>query len=115
MRTTWLALGLTAGLAAIGPGIAGAQLQGKQVVIGVGAPLSGGAATFGVEMKQAVELAIEEANAAGGVLGATVAAEVANDEASAAKGEASAREFCDNPAVLAVVGHVNSGVTVAAS
>jgi len=92
-----------------------AQLAGQTVTIAVAGPLSGGAATFGVEMKQAVDLAIEEANAAGGILGATVAAEVANDEASAAKGEASARGFCDNPAVLAVVGHVNSGVTVAAS
>src|SRR5215831_10472263 len=108
MRTTWLALGWLAGLALGAPAMVEAQLQGKQLVIGVGAPLSGGAATFGVEMKQAVELAIEEANAAGGILGATVTAEVTNDEASAAKGEASARGFCDNPAVLAVVGHVNS-------
>ncbi len=43
-----------------------AQLKGHMIRIAIGAPLSGGAASFGVEMKQAVELAIEEQNAAGG-------------------------------------------------
>ncbi len=92
-----------------------AELQGKTILVGVGAPLSGGAATFGVEMRQAVEMAIEEKNTAGGVLGARLAAEVADDEANSQKGEAVARKFCENPAVLGVVGHVNSGVSIAAS
>ncbi|HET9925735.1 MAG TPA: hypothetical protein VFS98_16600, partial [Methylomirabilota bacterium] len=51
-----------------------AQLQGQVLRIGIGAPLTGGAATFGVEMKNAVELAIEEQNGAGGVLGARLEA-----------------------------------------
>jgi branched-chain amino acid transport system substrate-binding protein len=92
-----------------------AQLAGKTIVIGIGGPLSGGAATFGVEMKQAVELAVDEQNAAGGVLGATLAVDVGNDEADATRGTAVARRFCDTPGVLGVVGHVNSGVTIAAS
>jgi branched-chain amino acid transport system substrate-binding protein len=40
---------------------------------------------------------------------------VADDEASNAKGEAVAKGFCDQAATLGVVGHVNSGVTIAAS
>src|SRR5213593_4774276 len=36
---------------------ASTQLQGQTIRIAIGAPLTGGAATFGVEMKQAVELA----------------------------------------------------------
>ncbi len=94
---------------------AGAQLAGRTIRIGVGGLLTGGAATFGVEMKQAVELAIQEQNAAGGLLGATLAAEVADDGASADKGRQVAQGFCADSTVLGVVGHVDSGVTIAAS
>src|SRR5579864_8675718 len=94
---------------------ASAQLEGKDIHLGIGGPLTTGAATFGVEMRQAVELAIAEKNAAGGILGATLVPDAVDDGADAAKGEAAAQHFCDDPADLAVVGHVNSGVTIAAS
>jgi branched-chain amino acid transport system substrate-binding protein len=94
---------------------AAAQLQGQTIRIAIGAPLTGGAASFGIEMKNAVELAVEEQNAAGGVLGARVEARVADDEASDAKGQAVSTGFCGDPTVLAVVGHVNSNVSTSAS
>jgi len=94
---------------------AAAQLQGQTIRIAIGTPLTGGAASFGIEMKNAVELAVEEQNAAGGVLGARVEARVADDEASDAKGQAVATGFCGDPTVLAVVGHVNSNVSTSAS
>src|SRR5215471_21146026 len=92
-----------------------AQLAGQEVRIGIGGPLTTGSATFGIEMRQAADLAVAERNAAGGVLGAKVAAVALDDEASNARGEAVARQLCDDPAVLGVVGHVNSGVTIAAA
>jgi branched-chain amino acid transport system substrate-binding protein len=92
-----------------------AQLAGQEIKIGIGGPLTTGSATFGVEMRQAVELAVTERNAAGGLLGAKVAAVALDDEASNPRGEAVARQLCDDPAVLAVVGHVNSGVSIAAA
>lgn len=106
---------LLAGLLAAWSGPATAQLQGQVIRIGIGTPLTGGAATFGVEMKNAVELAIEEQNGAGGVLGARLEAAVFDDEASDAKGQAGAAALCQDPAVLAVVGHVNSNVSITAS
>jgi branched-chain amino acid transport system substrate-binding protein len=93
---------------------AAAQLAGTEMRIGVGGPLTTGSATFGIEMRQAVDLAVAEKNAAGGIAGARVVAVAADDAADNARGEAVARAFCDDPAVLAVVGHVNSGVTIAA-
>ncbi len=93
---------------------ASAQLAGQEIHIGIGGPLTTGSATFGVEMRQAVDLAVAEKNAAGGVLGAKVVADAADDKADAAEGEKVAKSFCDGPA-LGVVGHVNSGVTIAAS
>jgi len=92
-----------------------AQLQGQTIRLGVGAPLTGGTASFGVEMKNAVELAVEEQNAAGGVLGARVETRAFDDEASDVKGQAEAALLCQDPQVLAVVGHVNSNVSIAAS
>jgi branched-chain amino acid transport system substrate-binding protein len=94
---------------------AAAQLQGQTIRIAIGAPLTGGAASFGIEMKHAVELALEEQNAGGGLLGARVEARVVDDEASDARGQAVATSLCGDPTVLAVVGHVNSNVSISAS
>lgn len=102
------------GIAApIGP--ATAQLAGKEIHIGVAGPLTTGSAGLGVEQRQAVELAIDEKNAAGGILGAKVVSDVVDDAADIPKGEAAAKHFCDDAGDLGVVGHVNSGVTIAAS
>jgi branched-chain amino acid transport system substrate-binding protein len=92
-----------------------AQLADSDIKVGIGGPLTTGSATFGIEMRQAVDLAVAERNAAGGLLGHRVVAVAADDQASNPKGEAVAKLFCDDPAVLGVVGHVNSGVTIAAS
>src|SRR6516165_3662130 len=109
---------LTIGLLLLAPDAmngARAQLSGQEIKIGIGGPLTTGSATFGVEMRQAVDLAVAERNAADGLHGARVVAAALDDEASNPRGEAVAKAFCDDPAVLGVVGHVNSGVTIAAS
>ena len=79
---------LLVGLLAARSDLAGAQLQGQVIRIGIGAPLTGGAASFGVEMKNAVELAVDEENIAGGVLGARIETRAFDDEASDATGQA---------------------------
>src|ERR1700682_6169046 len=92
---------------------AAAQLDGKAIKIGIGGPLTTTSAGFGVEMKQAVELAVDERNDAGGGAGAQVVAIGVDDKADAETGKAVAKTFCDDPAILGVVGHVNSGVAIA--
>jgi branched-chain amino acid transport system substrate-binding protein len=101
-------------LIGLAPLPAAAQLADQEIHIGVGGPLTTGSATFGVEMRQAVDLAIAEKNASGGILGAKVVVDAEDDKANAAEGEKVAKSFCDGP-TLGVVGHVNSGVTIAAS
>jgi branched-chain amino acid transport system substrate-binding protein len=90
-----------------------AQLAVKDIKIGIGGPLTTTSAGFGVEMKQAAELAVDERNDGGGVAGAKVVAMALDDKADAATGKAVAKTFCDDPAILGVVGHVNSGVAIA--
>jgi branched-chain amino acid transport system substrate-binding protein len=114
MVIRWLA-SIPVLLALVSATPARAQLAGQTVAIAVGGPLSGSAAAFGVEQKQAVEMAVDEKNAAGGLLGAKVVLVSADDRADAAEGKAVAQRFCDDPKVLGVVGHVNSGVTIDAS
>src|SRR5215468_1082785 len=90
-----------------------AQVVAHPVKIGIGGPLTTTSAGFGVEMRQAVELAIDERNAAGGLDGAKLVGVAVDDKADAEAGKAVAKGFCDDPAVLGVVGHVNSGVAIA--
>src|SRR5260370_41281484 len=92
---------------------AAAQTSPKDIKIGIGGPLTTTSAGFGVEMRQAVDLAIDEQNGAGGLEGTKVIGVAIDDKADAAQGKAVAKAFCDDPAVLGVVGHVNSGVAIA--
>ncbi len=104
-----------AALISVGATVSAAQgdLAGQDLRIGVAGPLTTPSATFGVEMRQAVDLAVDERNAAGGVFGGKIAAKVMDDEANPEKGKAVAQALCDDSRVLAVVGHVNSGVMLA--
>jgi branched-chain amino acid transport system substrate-binding protein len=93
--------------------VSAADLTGQEIRIGVAGPLTTPSATFGLEMRQAVDLAIDERDSAGGLLGGKIVAAVIDDQADAEKGKAAAKSLCDDPHVLAVVGPVNSGVMLA--
>src|SRR5437660_9972782 len=112
MISRWLSCLLVILALAASGNPAGAQLTGQTVTIAVAGPLTGGAAVLGIEQKQAVEIAVDEKNANGGVLGAKVVLLSADDRADAGEGKAVAQRFCDDPRVLGGVGHVNSRVTI---
>jgi branched-chain amino acid transport system substrate-binding protein len=89
-------------------------LAGKTIRIGVGTTLSGVTAPLGREMKQAAEIAVEECNADGGILGATVEVETRNDEGAAEAARSAARAFCKRGDLLGVVGHFNTDTSLPA-
>jgi branched-chain amino acid transport system substrate-binding protein len=65
-------------------------------------------------MKQAIEVAIDEKNAAGGIAGARIEPVAGDDATNDERGRDAARAFCADPSVLGVVGHYNSNVSLAA-
>ena len=70
---------------------------------------------YGVMSHRGIDLAVDEINHAGGIHGAQLKVIARDDEASGSRATEIAQEFVANPAVLAVVGHVNSGAMLAAA
>jgi branched-chain amino acid transport system substrate-binding protein len=66
-------------------------------------------------MRLAAELAIREINGAGGVRGRSLELVVRDDSADAVRAVGVARQLYDDPSVVAVIGHLTSGTTLAAS
>ena len=97
-------------------------LRWRRTTIGIGlcAPMSGGAASWGKKAESGTIFAIERINAAGGVKakGETKARmlkliEVADDKNDPREGAAIAQRFVDNAQILAMVGPVTSTVALA--
>ncbi len=83
-------------------------------VIGYTATLTGEFASYGLQMRQGVELAVDEINAAGGIGGQKVTIEPVDDAGKPANGPVVAQKFCDNKSVRAVLGYSFSSVALAA-
>ncbi len=113
MQVNMTRLALAAAFAFAAP-LALAGAADAQVRIGVGAPITGGSAAFGSQLKNGVEQAIEDINAAGGILGQKLILSVGDDRADPKEGVSVANKFAAD-GVKFVVGHFNSGVTIPAS
>ncbi len=85
-----------------------------QVKMGVAGPITGPNAAFGAQLKNGVEQAIEDINAAGGMMGQKIALSVGDDVSDPKQGVSVANKFAAE-GVKFVVGHFNSGVTIPAS
>jgi len=69
----------------------------------------------GVAMERAARLAVDEINARGGVRGRSLALVALDDSADPGRAIQVAQEMYADPAVVAVVGHLTSGTTLAAA
>ncbi len=106
-RTTML--GLALGLAVAATGSAQAQIK-----VGVAGPITGGSAAFGLQLKNGVEQAVADINAAGGINGQKIQLFVGDDRGDPKEGVSVANKFVAD-GVKFVIGHFNSGVTMPAS
>jgi branched-chain amino acid transport system substrate-binding protein len=86
---------------------------GGEIVIGAAWPWEarGGQILYG----KGLDLAVEELNAAGGVMGRHVKLLRLDDQESVDRGRIVAQELGRNPDVVAVIGHLHSYVTVSAA
>ncbi len=108
MQKMWLSgLVLAAGLA--WSGAANADIK-----LGVVGPITGPNAAFGAQLKNGSEQAVEDINAAGGILGQKIIMSVGDDVSDPKQGVSVANKFVGD-GVKWVVGNFNSGVTMPAS
>jgi branched-chain amino acid transport system substrate-binding protein len=118
MRTTatsrrrLLALGVAALAAGVALLPAGAAAQ--TIKIGWAGPLTGDQAFFGKTWMNGAQMALDEANAKGGVLGMKLELVSLDDQADPKQATVVAQRHCDNTQVVAVIGHFNSGATLPA-
>ena len=69
-KAFWLSLTVAAAFVASGASTASAQVK-----LGVAGPMTGGSAAFGAQLKNGVEQAVADINAAGGILGQQITAD----------------------------------------
>ncbi|AMJ60485.1 branched-chain amino acid ABC transporter substrate-binding protein [Bosea sp. PAMC 26642] len=99
---------------ALGAVLAFSGVANAQIKIGVAGPITGPNAAFGAQLKNGTEQAVEDINAAGGILGQKLVLSVGDDVSDPKQGVSVANKFVGDGVKL-VVGHFNSGVTMPAS
>ena len=117
MKRRWTPVALLAAgsLAAAVVGASPAHAATRTYTIAYEGPLSGGNAQLGLNMKYAVELAINQANAgAFGTLPFRLKYTEQDDQGSGTQSPTAAQALINNPGVVAVVGPAFSGATKAA-
>ncbi|MFT3984608.1 MAG: ABC transporter substrate-binding protein [Lachnospiraceae bacterium] len=84
------------------------------IKIGVAAPFTGDSSVYGDYTKKGVELAVEELNAAGGVLGKEIEVVYGDDKGSSTDAVSVAQKFATDDSIVGIVGHFFSSCTLAA-
>lgn len=83
--------------------------QPEQYKLGFMAPLTGNAAFWGIRGQEAVELAVDQINADGGINGVPVVVEYQDTRGDKTELANVARRFVSDPQVLGIIGSVLSG------
>lgn len=84
------------------------------IVIGANLELSGGLASFGQSTKEAIELAVEEINAAGGINGAKLVVKFEDNKSTQAEAATVAQKLINQDQVVAIIGAIASSNSLAA-
>jgi branched-chain amino acid transport system substrate-binding protein len=110
MKRCWIVLVvLFAALAAVVPS------QAKEIRIGLITPLSGDVKTFGESVRNSFLIAVEEANARGGVAGMKITYSIQDDKNDATEAANVANLLVNQQRVRAIVGSVTSKTTIPVS
>lgn len=96
-------------------GCGGQKQAANEIKIGGNFGLTGGIATFGNSSKNAINMAVKEINASGGVLGKQITFVFADNKSEAAEAAAAATKLITQDKVVAVLGPIASSNVLAAS
>ncbi len=93
----------------------GGAAWAQNVKIAVAGPMTGGAASYGEEMKKGAQMAVDDINAAGGINGKKIELVIGDDSCEPKQAVAVASRLIEKDKVAAVVGHFCSSSTMPAS
>jgi branched-chain amino acid transport system substrate-binding protein len=103
------------GVALVSAGLIATGARAQDLEIGLIAPLTGPAASYGKDILNGVSLAVEEINAAGGVGGRKLVLVQGDDRGSPKDAANVAQSFVSDPKILAMVGGATSTATFGAA
>jgi branched-chain amino acid transport system substrate-binding protein len=98
---------------AVAQGAPGKPADGDTLLLGVTTSLTGGTATFGVSTRNGIELALKEANAAGGVKGRQLAVRVYDNQGRPEEAAQAVTRLITQDNVLLILGDVASSNSLA--
>jgi branched-chain amino acid transport system substrate-binding protein len=88
-------------------------MAAEPIVIGLTVPVTGGAASFADPERRAVEMAVDEINARGGVLGRPIRLAIADNRCNPTEGVQSANKLINEDRAVALIGAFCSSVSLA--
>jgi branched-chain amino acid transport system substrate-binding protein len=89
--------------------------KSDEIKIGVYGPFTGGSAPMGLSMRNGVQIAVDQINEKGGILGKKVVIVDRDDEAKNERGGQIMQELIDKEHVVGVLGPINTGVANAST
>ena len=96
-------------------GAGGDASSADEILIGEYGSLAGGQATFGISTRNGIDIAVDEINKAGGLLGKTVRVIVEDDQGLAAEAQTVVTKLITKDKVVALLGEVASSNSIAAA
>ena len=89
--------------------------QANEIVVGEFGSLTGTTATFGISTRNGIDLAVDEVNKAGGVLGKKIRVVVEDDQGKPEEAQTVVTKLITKDRVIAILGEVASSRTLAAA
>ena len=93
-------------------GVLGSFQTGAAIKIGEVDPLSGGVSQFGIGCHQGIVLALDQINAAGGVLGQQIELVTEDDQSKPGQSGTAVRKLITQDKVVALLGDATSSATL---
>lgn len=93
----------------------GQPAEGGKIKIAYVGPLTGDSAEYGQTMSNAVQIAVDDINAEGGINGQQFELVSYDDKNDATEATTVAEKVCADKSIVAVIGHFSSGVALAAA